>query len=112
MDKNNSSNNLNNLEEIQDPELIKFFKERKMNFRYVTDEETKAEEDEVDEYHLKNEIKINNVLIKKYGELRPYIKSTNDIELLEDIMDDDDYIYFYKWILWKEIQEENKKSNL
>lgn len=77
-------------------------------FKYLTEEELKAKEDEIDELHLENEIIINGKTIKTYGELRPYIKSSKVVEKLLDIIHDDEYFYFYKWILHKELKQ-NKK---
>jgi hypothetical protein len=34
----------------------------------------------------------------------PYIKSSKFVEKLLDILHDDDYCYFYKWILHKELK--------
>lgn len=83
----------------------------KPNFIYLSEEEIKAEEDEIDIYGMKKHIKVNGKIIKTYGELRPYIKSTRIARKFEDILHEDDFDYFYNWILEKEIDEKIKKSN-
>jgi hypothetical protein len=83
-------------------------KERIIKPRYLTDEEIKAQEDELDGYNLKKSIKIKEKHITTFGELRPYIKSTKIARKFEDFLHEDDFDYFYNWILLKEI----KKSKL
>ncbi len=80
-----------------------------MRFRLITEEEQKEKEKEIDGFELKQPIKIKGKLIKTYGDLRPYIKSTLITEKFEEFLDDDDYVYFYNWILEKEI---NQRKNL
>jgi hypothetical protein len=80
------------------------------NFRYVTEEEIKALEDEIDMYSMKRHISVKNKVIKTYGQLRPYIKSTKVARKFEDILHEDDFEYFFMWILEKELDEERKKS--
>lgn len=79
--------------------------EKVKGFKYLTKEDLKAEELEFDGYNLKHPIKIKNKIIKTYGELRPYIKSTIIARKFEDFLDDDEFSYFFNWILDKEIQE-------
>lgn len=81
---------------------------RKINFKYITNEEIKAEEDEIDIYKLKHHIQIKNKIITTYGELRPYIKSTIIAKKFEDFLDDDEFYYFYRWILEKEVEQKIK----
>jgi hypothetical protein len=80
-------------------------------YRVLTEEDLKAEEDELDEYDMKRSIMIKGKIIKKYGELRPYIKSTAVARKFENFLHEDDFIYFYEWILDKEISEKLKNSN-
>jgi hypothetical protein len=78
---------------------------RVLKAKPLTEEELKADEDELDEYSLKTQIKIKGVLIKTYGVLRPYIKSTTIARKFEDFLHEDDFHYFYNWILLKEIKQ-------
>ena len=78
---------------------------RIMNFRLITEEEQKERDNEIDKIDLKQPIKIKGQLIKTYGDLRPYIKSTLITEKFEKFLDDNDYVYFYNWILEKEINQ-------
>jgi hypothetical protein len=81
---------------------------RVMHFRLITEEEQKKREAELDKYDMKKPIKIKGKLIKTYGDLRPYIKSTLITEKFEEFLYDNDYVYFYNWILEKEINLKNK----
>jgi hypothetical protein len=81
-------------------------------FKYLTEEEIKAEEDEIDQFSLENEIILNGRIIKTYGELRPYIISSEIAEKFLDILEDEEYCYFYKWILFKELKELKKNKEL
>ena len=78
-------------------------------FGTVSEEELKEEEDEIDSYGMKKYIKVNGKIIKTYGEIRPYIKSTRIARKFEDILHEDDFDYFYNWILRKELILKNKK---
>ena len=80
-------------------------------YKVLTDADLKAEDDELDEYDMKKFVMVKGKIIKKYGELRPYIKSTIVARRFEDILHEDDFIYFYEWILHKEINNKIKKSN-
>lgn len=78
-------------------------------FRYLTDEEIKADEDELDTYDLKHKLMVKGRIIKTYGDLRKIITSTKIARKFEDFLEDDEFYYFYNWILEKEIKE--KKLN-
>ena len=81
-----------------------------MNFRYLTEAYLKAEEEEANELNLKQKIKIKDIIIKTYGELRPYIKSTKIARKFKDFLDDEDFEYFFNWILDKEIDMKIKSK--
>ena len=80
-------------------------------YKLLTEEDLKADDDELDEYDMKKSVMVKGKIIKKYGELRPYIKSTIIARKFEDILHEDDFIYFYEWILDKELCEKIKKSS-
>ena len=71
----------------------------------LTEEELKAEDDELDSYDLIQQIQIKGVTIKTMGELRPYIKSTIIARKFENFLHEDDFEYIYNWILFKEIKK-------
>ena len=50
---------------------------------------------------LKQKIRIGGVKIHTIGELKPHIKSLDDIKALEDYLEDLDYDYIYKWMQFK-----------
>ena len=79
-------------------------------YKVLTDADLKAEDDELDEYDMKKSIMVKGKVIKSYGELRPYIKSTKIARKFEDFLHEDDFIYFYEWILDKELCEKIKNS--
>ncbi len=79
------------------------------SYKVLTEEDLKEEEKELDIFSLKNRIMVKGKIIKTYGELRPYIKSTKIARKFEDFLDEDDFQYFFNWILHKEIIEEKKK---
>jgi hypothetical protein len=82
---------------------------KNLNYRIVTDEELKADDDDLDGYSLKKSIKIKDKTIKTFGDLRPYIRSTKIARKFEDFLHEDDFDYFYNWILLKEIKLKNLK---
>ena len=85
-------------------------KERIMNFRIVTEDELREQEKEIDTHWLKNIISIKGKIIKTFGDLRPYIKSSKIAAKFEDFLEEDEYSYFAQWILRKEIKEKMGKK--
>jgi hypothetical protein len=77
--------------------------------RYLTEEEIKEQEDEMDTFELKQKVQIKGITIKTIGDLRPYIKSTKIARKFEDFLHEDDFEYIYNWILRKEFK--NSKLN-
>lgn len=75
--------------------------------RYLTEEEIKEQEDEMDTFELKQKVQIKGITIKTIGDLRPYIKSTKIARKFEDFLHEDDFEYIYNWILRKEIKSKN-----
>ena len=45
-------------------------------FTYLTEAELKTDEDRIDKLSLEKAIKIKGKIIKTFGDLRPYIKSS------------------------------------
>ena len=54
---------------------------------------------------------IKDIIIKTYGELRPYITSTKNARKFEGYITDDEFNYFYNWIMHKELQKKNILNN-
>jgi len=76
-------------------------REEFMRKHILTDEKYKEYEEIIDAEELKQKIRIGGVKIHTIGELKPYIKSLDDIKALEDYLDDIDYCYIYKWMQFK-----------
>lgn len=79
-------------------------------FKYLTEKDIKKKEKEIDELPLNHRISIKDKIIKYYGELRPYITSTKVAKKFGKYLDEDDFDYFYNWILVKEIEIEFKNK--
>ena len=76
--------------------------ERDLSKALVSKEQLAEDEKRIDSYNLKQNVKIKingkKIIIDKIGELKKYIHSIEDIERLEKKLDDNDYVYLYKWI--------------
>ncbi len=72
---------------------------KKIPGRLVTKEELLEQEREIDEYDLIKKFRYEGKKIKTYGDLRKIATSIEIIESLEDLLDDDEYIYIYDWFL-------------
>lgn len=75
--------------------------ERKKIGRILTKEELLEQDKEIDEYDLIKSFSYKGQLIKTYGDLRKISTSIEIIESLEDLLDDDEYIYIYNWFLFR-----------
>ena len=76
-------------------------REEFMRRHITTDAEHEETEKFIDAEELKQKIRISGVKIHTIGELKPYIKSLDDIKAMEDYLEDLDYDYIYKWIQCK-----------
>lgn len=86
-----------------DEKLSENFKIRK--YKKVTEEEMLEEERDLDQYSLEHKIQVKDKVIKTFGELRPYIKSTKIARKFEHVLTDSEFSYFFNWILHKELKE-------
>ncbi len=66
----------------------------------MTDEEVDEWYRNLDEYHLRQKIKLKDITINTYAELKKYATSRKKIEAIVDLMDDRDYSYIYQWYLY------------
>ena len=91
--------------------------------RKVSEEEIMEIERTHDKYNLTRFIQIKDksikdksirpfITIKTFGELKKYINKIEDIEKMEDALDDDDYVYLYKWQLLKDLRKELKEKEI
>ena len=80
-------------------------KERIIKPHILTEQELKAEEEEIDGFGLKQKVKVKDVILKTMGDLRPFIKSTKIARKFENFLHEDDFDYIYNWILHKELKD-------
>ena len=80
---------------------IDLAREEFMRKHIVTDEKHEEMEKIIDAEELKQKIRIRGIKIHTIGQLKPYIKSLDDIKALEDYLEDLDYDYIYKWMQFK-----------
>ncbi len=68
----------------------------------ISKKEIKMMEKEINTYELKQKICIKGHNINTIGELKKYIKNYEIIEKLYNFLDEEDYVYIYKWFQKKE----------
>ena len=83
-------------------ETFDYFPEIDISKYEIPDSVSLQHEKEVDTYELKIKIHTNKGrTIHTFGEIKKFLKKIKDIERLEEVLDDDDYVYLYKWLQYK-----------
>jgi NDP-sugar pyrophosphorylase family protein len=77
-----------------------FYVDRDLSKALITKEKLEERERKINSYGLKRKLKNkkNGKIIETIGELKTYLKTLDDIKKLEDYLEEDDYIYLYKWM--------------
>lgn len=83
-------------------EVFDYFPEIDISKYEIPDSVSLQNEKVIDTYELKIKIITNKGrVIHTLGEIKKYLKKIEDIEKLEELLDDDDYVYLYKWLQYK-----------
>jgi len=77
-----------------------FYVDRDLSKALISKEKLDERERKINTYGLKRRLKHKKTgkSIDTIGELKTYLKTLDDIKKLEDYLEEDDYIYLYKWM--------------
>jgi hypothetical protein len=87
-----------------DAEQKAFHEMRKKTYEAfrVSDEELKKKEEDINTFELNQKIiTTKGTVIHTFGQIKKYLKTLKQLEKIEDLLDDDDYIYLHNWLSFK-----------